>query len=221
MPCRQAVRSFIKHALGGHGHAVRSRRHLVFAAGAGSHRLRFAAADGAVGPADRRRGGDRAVVWSRADKPARLLVEWSRDENFAKAAVLRGPHALDVSDLTARIDLTGLPAESEVLVRGNLRRSRFRQGPQRAGRRSLPHAAGEAPRRPLRVVGGDTAGQGWGIDLGFGGMKIYEAMRRVRPDFFIHSGDTIYADGPLQERVTDATGKLIWTNAFSTSFRRN
>ena len=61
--------------------------------------------------------GDRAIVWSRADKPARMLVEWSRDENFAKAVTLRGPHALDVSDLTARIDLTSLPADSDIFVR--------------------------------------------------------------------------------------------------------
>jgi alkaline phosphatase D len=157
--------------------------------------------------------GERAIVWSRADKPARMLVEWSRDENFAKAAVLRGPHALDVSDLTARIDLTGLPAESDVFVRAvfeDLDSGKARSEPVVGRFRTPP-----AKRRDVRFVwSGDTAGQGWGIDLGFGGMKIYEAMRRAQPDFFIHSGDTIYADGPLQERVTDATGKLIWTNAF-------
>lgn len=72
-----------------------------------------------------------------------------------------------------------------------------------------------AKRRDIRFIwGGDTAGQGWGIDLGFGGMRIYEAMRNVHPDFFIHSGDTIYADGPLQEHVTDSAGNLIWTNAY-------
>ena len=61
--------------------------------------------------------GDRAIVWSRSDKPARMFVEWSRDESFASALSLRGPHALDVTDLTARIDLTGLPADSDVFVR--------------------------------------------------------------------------------------------------------
>ena len=29
--------------------------------------------------------GDRAMVWSRADKPARMFVEWARDESFANA----------------------------------------------------------------------------------------------------------------------------------------
>ena len=61
-----------------------------------------------------------------------------------------------------------------------------------------------AERRSISFVwSGDTAGQGWGIDESRGGMKIYETMRKQRPDFFIHSGDTIYADGPI-----DAEKKL-------------
>ena len=44
---------------------------------------------------------------------------------------------------------------------------------------------------------GDTAGQGWGIDEARGGMRTYATMLRNRPDFFIHSGDTIYADDPI------------------------
>ena len=88
-------------------------------------------------------------------------------------------------------------------------------GRARASRWSASSARRRRSRRDIRFVwSGDTAGQGWGIDLGFGGMKIYEAMRQARPDFFIHSGDTIYADGPMVERVTDAAGNLIWTNAF-------
>jgi hypothetical protein len=41
---------------------------------------------------------------------------------------------------------------------------------------------------------GDQAGQGWGIDEARGGMRTYATMLRNRPDFFIHSGDHIYAD---------------------------
>ena len=28
-------------------------------------------------------------------------------------------------------------------------------------------------------------------------MRIYESMRRLEPDLFVHSGDLIYADGPI------------------------
>ncbi|MCB1742960.1 MAG: alkaline phosphatase D family protein, partial [Gammaproteobacteria bacterium] len=58
---------------------------------------------------------------------------------------------------------------------------------------------------------GDTAGQGWGINPDFGGMRIYESMRQARPDFFIHCGDNIYADGPIQAEVTAENGEL-WRN---------
>ncbi|MEJ7708423.1 MAG: alkaline phosphatase D family protein [Pyrinomonadaceae bacterium] len=58
---------------------------------------------------------------------------------------------------------------------------------------------------------GDTAGQGWGINPDWGGMKIFEAIRNLQPDFFIHSGDTIYADGPLQAEVR-LDDNSIWKN---------
>src|SRR5262249_49688021 len=58
---------------------------------------------------------------------------------------------------------------------------------------------------------GDEAGQGWGINRAWGGMKLYEAMRKANPDFFIHSGDQIYADGPLVEQVKVDDG-TTWTN---------
>jgi alkaline phosphatase D len=61
------------------------------------------------------------------------------------------------------------------------------------------------------VWGGDVCGQGWGINPDFGGMKIYEAMRKIDPDFFIHSGDAIYADGLIQSEVNLDDGS-IWKN---------
>ena len=155
----------------------------------------------------------RAIIWSRADRAARMIVEWSRDESFKRSQKIRGPHALEISDFTSRIDLARLPPDSDIFVRvsyQDLDSGRATSEPVLGQFRTPP-----SKRRNLRFVwSGDTAGQGWGIDLGFGGMKIYEAMRQVRPDFFIHSGDTIYADGPMQEHVTDAAGNLVWSNDF-------
>jgi alkaline phosphatase D len=156
---------------------------------------------------------DRAIIWSRTDRPSRLYVEWSLDERFRDSTLVRGPHALDASDYTARVDLTGLPAGADVFVRAAF------EGVDSAATRSeaLLGRLRTAPRksRDIRFLwSGDTAGQGWGIDLDFGGMKIYEAMRRTEPDFFIHSGDTIYADGPLAPEVTDAAGNVVWRNAY-------
>jgi alkaline phosphatase D len=66
--------------------------------------------------------------------------------------------------------------------------------------------------RPIRFLwSGDVAGQGWGINPEWGGMKIFEEMRQLEPDFFIHSGDTIYADGPITaEQATPDRG--VWKN---------
>ena len=58
-----------------------------------------------------------------------------------------------------------------------------------------------ADRRDVSFVwGGDVAGQGWGINPDDGGMFTFATMRKHRPDFLLHSGDTIYADGPIQPR---------------------
>ena len=58
-----------------------------------------------------------------------------------------------------------------------------------------------ADRRDISFVwGGDVAGQGWGINPDDGGMITFATMRKHKPDFFLHSGDTIYADGPIRPR---------------------
>ena len=73
----------------------------------------------------------------------------------------------------------------------------------------LPARAGRKATRDVCFTwNGDTAGQGWSINEAWGGMKIYEQMRQVNPDFFLHSGDTIYADGPISAQVKLADGTL-------------
>ena len=69
-----------------------------------------------------------------------------------------------------------------------------------------------AAKRPIRFLwSADVVGQGWGINPDRGGMRIFETMRGLEPDFFIHSGDTIYADDPLvAERATPDGG--VWKN---------
>lgn len=163
------------------------------------------------------------LVWSRSDRPARMIVEYSHDESFKKVQRFLGPHALDTSDFTARQLVTGLPAGREGFVRvtfQGLNNSRALSEPVVGRFSTLPcmESAGLGmwhSRHRLQDIrfqwGGDTAGQGWGINPSFGGMKIYEAMRQRCPHFFIHSGDNIYADGPIKESVTAENGQL-WTN---------
>src|SRR5262247_2036530 len=60
---------------------------------------------------------DRAIVWSRTDRPARLIVEWATSDSFRDAARVVGPAALAESDFTARIDVGGLPAGQQIFYR--------------------------------------------------------------------------------------------------------
>ncbi|MDB4972722.1 MAG: alkaline phosphatase [Myxococcaceae bacterium] len=154
--------------------------------------------------------GERALIWSRSDRPAQLSVEWDTSPRFGNPRRVRGPHALESSDFTARVDLTELPRDREIFVRASF------QSLDGAGAWSEPTYGRfqSAPlfRRGVRFLwSGDTAGQGYGINPDFGGMKIYEAMRRRKPDFFLHSGDNIYADGPIPAELTVEEGK-IWRN---------
>jgi len=155
-----------------------------------------------------------AIVWTRSDRPARMWVEWSTTSNFSQLNRVRGPHLLDDSDFTGRIDLTGLPPGQEIFYRvtlQDLHNERTLSEPM-AGHVRLPQAAhGQALRDVRFTWSGDTAGQGFGINEAWGGMKIYEAIRRTQPDFFLHSGDNIYADGPIAAELKLADGSL-WTN---------
>jgi alkaline phosphatase D len=154
--------------------------------------------------------GDRAVIWSRCDRPARMVVEWATDEQFKDVRRVVGAAALEHSDFTARVDLSGLPPGETVFYRvlfQDLADLRMYSLPVE-GRLRTPSSS---RRDILFAWGGDTVGQGWGIDGDRGGMRIYESIRRLEPDFFIHSGDTIYADNPLQAEVRLDDGTL-WRN---------
>lgn len=59
----------------------------------------------------------KAVIWSRSDKPARMMVEYANNQQFTHSIVVRGPYALENTDYTARQDLVDLPEGSEVFVK--------------------------------------------------------------------------------------------------------
>ena len=156
---------------------------------------------------------DRAIVWSRTDRPARLLVEWATRDSFRDATRVAGPAALAESDFTARVDLTGLPAGQQIFYRvlfEDLASPKVLSVPV-AGRFRTP---AQSRRTVSFAFSGDEAGQGWGINAAWGGMKMYEVMRNTTPDFFIHSVDQIYADGPINAEVTLDDG-TVWRNVTS------
>ena len=103
------------------------------------------------------------MVWTRADRPARVMFEVSTTENFANATKLPPLAALPDSDFTVKRLLTDLASDQDIFYRMTLADladinavsepivGRFRTAP--------------ASKRNVRFAwSGDTAGQGWGID---------------------------------------------------------
>jgi alkaline phosphatase D len=155
--------------------------------------------------------GGRAVVWSRSDRPARMHVEWSTTESLARASrIPTHPTATAATGFTTRVELTGLPAGQRIFYRvrfEDLADPRALSEPATGSFLTAPAAGWDV----LLAWSADTAGQGWGINREWGGMRLYEAMRAARPDVFVHCGDTIYADQPLQAEVKLDDGTL-WRN---------
>jgi alkaline phosphatase D len=156
---------------------------------------------------------DGAILWSRADREARMVIEWATTESFADARQVQPLDIGSASDMTGKLALTGLPSDQEIFYRVTMADltdlnalsepviGRFRTAPQ--------------TRRDIRFAwSGDTAGQGWGIDPDRGGMRTYATMLAHRPDFLIHSGDTIYADNPLEPEVALEDG-TTWRNVMT------
>ena len=121
-----------------------------------------------------------------------------------------GPDAGESTDMTAKVVLTGLAP-------GTVHPYRVRfaelQEPGRLGEAvSGSFRTAPATRSDVRFQwSADVAGQGWGINPGWGGYRIFHVMREQRPDFFIHCGDTIYADNPIPEGIRMDEG-TVWRN---------
>jgi len=160
-----------------------------------------------------------AIVWSRSDRPSRLVVEYSTTSSFANARRIVGPAALEDTDFTARVDLTDLPAGQRISYRvlfQDLSDLRLFSAPVEGSFRTAagPGAGSSGPAGDRDVsftFSGDCIGQGWGIDASRGGIRLYDTMRGVQPDVFIHLGDTIYADQPLASEVVLDDGST-WRN---------
>jgi len=151
-----------------------------------------------------------ATIWSRSDRAAKMIVELSSNENFKNARKILGPDVFEHSDFTAKLRLNGLKPGEPVFYRAvfqDLSDPTKLSAPV-AGRLVTP---ANEPRDIKFTWSGDTAGQGYGIDLARGGMTTFEAMRAHNPDFFVNSGDVCYADNPIASelRLDDGT---IWKN---------
>ncbi len=151
-----------------------------------------------------------AVVWARADRPSRLHFEVATTDSFTDILRNVWVDALPESDLTGKLSLEGLPPGQDIFFRVA---AQSHAEPAIRGESMVGHfRTAPAERRNISFVwSGDTCGQGWGIDEARGGMKTYATMLKHRPDFLLHCGDTIYADGPIAAEVKLPDGG-VWKN---------
>lgn len=156
-------------------------------------------------------GAGRAVVWSRADRPARMFVEYSTTESFRDPRRVRGPAAIETSGFTARTVLADLPAGQRIFYRVLFQDLTDLRGWSEPVGGSFATGGPAASAGVTIAWSGDTVGQGWGINPEWGGLRLYDAMRRAAPDVFIHAGDTIYADQPLAAEMKLDDGR-VWKN---------
>jgi len=153
---------------------------------------------------------DSAVIWARAGRPARMQVEYSSVESFKTILGAASSESLPDHDFTAKLLLDGLPPGQDIFYR-----VRFEDIAESgiSGETQVGHfRTAPVEQRSISFTwSGDTAGQGWGIDPSRGGMRTYRTMLENRPDFFIHSGDHIYADCPVPAELKLPDGN-IWRN---------
>jgi alkaline phosphatase D len=156
---------------------------------------------------------DSAVIWARADRPARMQVECSTVESFKTVIREVTADASPDSDFVSKVLVDGLPAGQDIFYRvrfDDMSESGIEGETQLGHFRTAPTARSSVS----FAWSGDTTGQGWGIDENRGGMRTYRTMLDNRPDFFIHCGDHIYADCPV-ERELQLPGGGVWRNVLT------
>ena len=154
-------------------------------------------------------GDDAAVVWARADRASRMVVEYASSSTFAGARRVVGPAALEGSDFTARVHLADLPRGQRVFYRvlfQDLADARRWSEPSLG---QLTTAPAPGTRDVSIVFSADTVGQGWGLDPAHDGMRTYASMLGSEPDLFVNLGDAIYADQPVVAEVPLDDGR-VW-----------
>lgn len=159
-------------------------------------------------------GGAGAVIWSRADRTARMMVEYATSDKFTDAVRVQGSLAGPDTGFTARAALSRLPRDQHIFYRVWFEDPSDAKVAGRAmvGRLRTPPSVG---RDILFAWSGDQIGGGWGINPQWGGLKIFDRIRRANPDFFIHSGDRIYADKPLRKKKKGRRAdfsEFVWHN---------
>jgi phosphodiesterase/alkaline phosphatase D-like protein len=154
-----------------------------------------------------------AVIWGQVDATAAMQVEYSLDPNFIDSKKVQGPMVDESSDFSGQVELQHLSPARRYFYRILFRNHQPHTEPQRDGP-SITSGTGTFQTAPISatpapvsfVFSGDLGGQGYCRHTA-DGYRIFSAMFERSPDFFIASGDFIYADS-----TCPAQGPAGWSN---------
>ncbi|MFL6561839.1 MAG: glycerophosphodiester phosphodiesterase family protein, partial [Bacillus sp. (in: firmicutes)] len=125
-----------------------------------------------------------AVLWARTNGEARVEFEISTDSSFNHRSMVQTAHTVSEHDYTVTVNINKLKPDTTYYYRAHALSSDY------AVKGSFKTAPEQNSLKPMTVVwGGDTGGQGE-----IPPYKSFQAMSSLNPDFFLFSGDTIYAD---------------------------
>ncbi len=125
-----------------------------------------------------------AVIWARTNGPANVQLEISTDSSFEHPFMIKTVKAEAKHDFAVKVELDELQQDTTYYYRAHAVSSNYTVNG------SFKTAPEENSLNPMTMVwGGDTGGQGE-----IPPYKAFQAMSALNPDFFLFSGDTIYAD---------------------------
>ncbi|MBI0577865.1 alkaline phosphatase D family protein [Neobacillus cucumis] len=125
-----------------------------------------------------------AILWARTNDAANVQFEISTDSSFKKPFIVKTVHTEAENDYAVKAKMDGLKPDTTYFYRAHAVSSSYTVNG------SFKTAPAENSLKPLTMVwGGDTGGQGE-----IPPYNSFKAMSALNPDFFLFSGDTIYAD---------------------------
>ncbi|MDR6998939.1 glycerophosphodiester phosphodiesterase family protein [Neobacillus niacini] len=125
-----------------------------------------------------------AILWARTSGATNVQFELSTDSSFKKPFIVKTVHAGAEHDYAVQTKMDGLKPDTTYFYRAHAVSSSYTVNG------SFKTAPAENSLKPLTMVwGGDTGGQGE-----IPPYNSFKAMSDLNPDFFLFSGDTIYAD---------------------------
>ncbi len=132
-----------------------------------------------------------AVLWARGNLSGTLVFELAEDEKFSQTPMSVSVEVDETSDLTGKVRVEGLKPDQVYYYRVILEVGSVTSEPISGQFKTAPAATAKVPLNFL--FSACLGGQGYCRDPE-NGWVIFKAMLAEEPDFFMLTGDSIYAD---------------------------